>query len=57
MQIITLELTPSECKLVHEALMDRPFREVEQLVVKLRRAAAAALHAAQSKPDHPESQP
>lgn len=44
---IALDLSIDEFKLVHAALMTRPYGEVERLVVKLRQAAAAAMQEAQ----------
>jgi hypothetical protein len=44
---ISLDLSIDEFKLVHDALMERPYGAVERLVAKLRQAAAAAMQEAQ----------
>ena len=44
---IALDLSIDEFKLVHDAIMERPYGAVERLVGKLRQAAAAAMQEAQ----------
>lgn len=44
---IPLDLSLDDFKLVHDALMARPYGEVERLVARLRQAAAAAMQEAQ----------
>lgn len=42
---ITITLTPDEFQTIHAALMQLPMGRVEQLVIKLRKAAASAIQA------------
>ena len=44
---IPLDLSLDEFRLVHDAIMERPYGAVERLVAKLRQAAAAAMQEAQ----------
>lgn len=46
---ITLTLTLEECGLVHDALTSLPMRKVEQLVTRIRAAAAEAVQAEKPK--------
>ena len=43
---IALDLSLDEFRILHAALMARPYGEVERLIGKLRQAAAAAVQAA-----------